>query len=496
MPRASIAGKSAPATITINTGGAPAPVETPAADATPPKPEAEQSPRAFFDRIQEFPAQDWGRVWSLELHRKEPAIPGVPGSKGFLTLFLNPTTVSEIKQRYGGGKFQLNLCKNGRWQTSYTFDVEGEPKYDMDKERPQAAAQNGNGNGDSAIVKEFITVLREELKSSREANQGAAPGSDKVIDMLVSAADRAQEMVAKATPQATSQTQQLSEIVTIVKALVPQPSTSPFNALLEKAIPALLEKFLAPVDPMAQITMYLTIFEKLNALRGEGGGGGAVARDWKAMAVQEGLTRAPEILKELRETFAVNRDTAQARQAAAEANARALEAARQLPPAAAAHVAAAVTHQPTPHVPDNTVMPNGPLRTVPIDRAATDAPPAQVAPAGTAANGEAPNAAGFSKSESDAVAKFVRAKIVEMITDDRDAEDVVEFIEEVDYTLNDMLIAYPAEMITTSLASDSVLSKVVSLPGWPAFLEDARAYIREIRAEQEKAAHTAQAAPA
>jgi hypothetical protein len=84
-------------------------------------------------------------------------------------------------------------------------------------------------------------------------------------------------------------------------------------------------------------------------------------------------------------------------------------------------------------------------------------------------------------------------RIVEMIEEGRDAEDVVDFIEDVDHTLNDMLAGYTADIVTTFLAGRPIIGRATKLPGWTDFLRTAQAYIKEIR-EEDKAIETAAAA--
>src|SRR5215469_5400591 len=122
MPRVSKIASETPVVVNV------AP-QSPAAAVPVADTKTELDPNWFFDKISALSADDWQRVYTLELHRMEPKLPGVPGSKGYLDVFTEPITRAFIKNKYGGGKFRLVLLKNGRYQTCQNFDIEGEPIY-------------------------------------------------------------------------------------------------------------------------------------------------------------------------------------------------------------------------------------------------------------------------------------------------------------------------------------------------------------------------------
>ncbi len=99
-------------------------------------------------------------------------------------------------------------------------------------------------------------------------------------------------------------------------------------------------------------------------------------------------------------------------------------------------------------------------------------------------------------NESDVVADWMERRIVEMVNDKREAEDVVDFIEEVDPTLNDMLAAYTPDLVTTFLAGRLIIGKATQHPRWNVFLLDAQKYIKEIREEDKAIEAAAQHVPA
>lgn len=448
----------------------------------------EKPPTEFWDFMQQIPKQQWGQTYDIMGWRIDPKVPGIPGSKGFLFQVMEPVTPMWMKHNYGGGKFRLTLQKNSKWFKTHEFEIEGNPRYDLTRENPSAIhGTNGTGsNGDRSteLLQQFVGVLRDELKSAREANNGNPSGNDRVIEMLTNASDKAIDIVTRQTPQAQDQTTQLANLVSIVKGLMPPPADSGLTTLLAPLLKPLIEKLMQPTDPMAQVTMFLTIFEKLDTLRGSGTGGDGKAKDWRAMLAEGAVQKGPELLRELRETFQVNKEAAEARRAAAEANARTMEIARSMPapgqPAANGVPAAATAQAPS-------VMPAaGPLRVVPINGdtlAGQPSPMPAAVPAPQSAPIAPPAAPGLSAKDTDAVAAFMKEKIVQMVSDGRDAEDIVDFIDDVDPSVNDLLAQFTPEIVTNFLAADSILSKATGLPHWGVFLQNAQAYIKEIRLE-------------
>jgi len=461
----------------------------PAAAAAQPEPE-EKTPLWFWDLVKSIPTDKWMRVFSLVGMRMEPRVPGMPGAKGYLFEIFEPINMEFFKAKYGGGKFRCILCENGKYKTTHEFDIEGKPIYDLTRENPNGISpQTSSGDKSTELLQQFVGVLRDELKNAREANSGNPAGNDRIIEMLTNASDKAIEIVTKQAPAHQDQTAQLATLVGIVKQMMPAPQESGLLALLTPLLKPLLEKLMAPVDPLAQITTFLAIFEKIDTLRGTAGGGDSKPKDWKAMLAEGAVQRGPEILKELRETLQVGRDAATERRIAAEANARSMEIARQMPQPGQPAIAPTNGAQPAA-----SVMPAaGPLRVVPI----SDAMPADMpAPKPVTPATPAPTAApGLSSQDTDAVAAFMKNKIVAMIADDREAEDIVDFVDDVDPSVNDLLAQFSPDLVTSFLAQDSILSRATRLPNWNQFLVTAQSYIKQIRAEDAAIASQAAAVP-
>jgi len=96
--------RAAESPVVVNVGTQPVrAADPPAVPAEKPQLEANW----FFDKLSAIASEEWAKVYVLEIHRLEPKLPGVPGSKGFLDVFTEPITKAFIKQKYGGGKSDL-----------------------------------------------------------------------------------------------------------------------------------------------------------------------------------------------------------------------------------------------------------------------------------------------------------------------------------------------------------------------------------------------------
>jgi hypothetical protein len=456
--------------ININTS---TPAASPEIETTEPVKE-EKPQNWFFTEIAEKPAHEWGRVWSLELHRVKPDVPGVPGTKGYLRLFSEPVTLETIRSNFGGGRFRLNLLKHSRYNTSHEFEIEGQPIYDPNRERPAA---NGNGNagigGD--LQKEFISVLREELQRSRD---GQTPGGEEVIRMLTSASEKAMEIVTKQAAPATDPTSQLNSLLSAAKTLADlrAPQSNGLGELgqyLGPMLKAVMEKLVTPVDPLAELTKLAGLMDVLEKIRG--GASDAPPKDWRAAAVQAVTTHLPEILDTFRTTSA---NTVAANQA----RARAAEVVRGLPPSAAAPPPAPAnpaTAAPANAAPPLAVHSNGGLRLVPRD-SVDETPAVQQAPAQTAT---------ASPLTVDEHRHALKINVVNLFMHGASGSSIASYVEDVDPEFAADFGKYTTDQIISFFAADPILNVMVNStlpPSDPAFptrlhevLADAREFVNE-----------------
>jgi hypothetical protein len=465
LPRTKLEPAAQPV-ININTQAAPAePPETPET-----QPKEDRPPRWFFDEIFSLPQQDWGRVWSMELHRLEPKVAGVPGSKGYLCMFLEPINLMAIQARYGGGHFRLNLCKNGKWFKSHEFDIEGQPIYDASRERPNANGNAAAASGNADFQKEFISVLREELQRSRESTQGTPQGTDEVVKMLTSASDKAMEIVTKQTPQAQSGVSQIKEMVSALKDLglfgiSGAPTTNP---LLDKLLAAAIDRLLAPPPAPKSLKEQL---EEAKMIAELVGGGEGSPKDWRAMGVKALVDHLPEILDTLKTTSTNTISAAQARAAEARSRAEAaanLRGVQQQPTSRPAPAAA----QPQPAAPPApSIRVDGGLQVVPRDSADVGAPTVVVETAKPT-----PAAEPTTQEEYDTAMKI---QVVNMMRMGASGGAIASFLEDVKPELAKDLNTYAPNVITDFFAKDPILKLMVEDPRWNEVLTDAREYLAE-----------------
>jgi hypothetical protein len=430
--------------------------------AGPPKPaetSTEKPLNWFWDLLAKIEKEEWGRVYSVSVWRQaDSRVPMAAGEKGYLDMFTEAITVATVKTKYGGGKFRAILEKKSRYQTSHDFEIEGSPVYDFKRERPGTPAPAAS-DGSAAVLQQFVGVLREELQHSRESNQGGNPAGDEAIKMISSASERAMDIVLKQIPQAGSKTQELREMVATIKelGLIGGNNGGGGDGIIG-TIRVLKELGLLggqAQDPMAQLTMFMTLFEKMDALRGEGGGHG---RNWKDTLAEEGVKLIPRLLEE-------NAAAREARLQAARRGQRvgqpALPAARPAPGESAQSFAdrAIAQRRAAESAPaaGNGAAPA--LRTVPIEQEIGE-PAAPPQPSTNAPGSD-----------------WMKQRFVEMIWAGREIEDIIDFFDELNPAFCNDLSASTPEVVTAYLQADPILRRVTEHTQWPQILERGRTYL-------------------
>jgi hypothetical protein len=443
------------------------PVTTNLPSADPPKAEdrEDREPGWFISDMMKIPANEWEKIYHLELQRLEPKVPGVAGSKGYLWTFFAPITYADVKKRWGGGKFRMDLCKNGHYWKTHNFDIEGEPIYDRSRELPPA---NGNGNiaSNADFQREFISVLREELQRSRESNQGQPTGADKLVEMFVKANDKAVEMVSKQAPAQRDPADQVDKLLSAAEKLanLRQPNAGAGQSLGDKLLDKLIDKLLNPRDPIEELTKLSGLFDVLEKIRGDSTGG--APKDWKAAAVQSLTNHLPEILDALK-TPAV---TAQARAQEAAARARAAETLRTVP-----------VHQPQqpPQAPAPAAAAAPPAPSIRVDGGLTLEPRET---AGTGAGVEVlplehqPAPVPTSQEQYD---EGMKIQCVNMMRYGASGSAIATFLEDVKPELAKDLVTFPEQAVTDFFLKDPILKWMVQDERWREVLAEAREYLNE-----------------
>lgn len=427
------------------------------------KPEIEEKPD-FWAYMQSLSPEQW-KDHIVYLTRENPKT-SINGVGGYLTKLQQPFDIEDIKVAYGGYEFSYIMKKKNEIAHSGRFRVEAPPKFDATRESAPTAAQPAADTATTAsLINQFISVLRDELARSRE--QSPSTANEEAIKLLTNASNRAMEVIMKQVPQTTDPTQQLTQMLALLEKFRPQ-QPAPSSDLLALILPELVKKLMTPVDPFAQITTFLAVFEKIDALRGSGGEG--KPKDWKAAAVDH----LPEILSTAKEMLQSNAEAAKERRAGLEAQRATAETLRHLPqnPTAqppATQVAAPVQptsgQQPSRRAFDEQVVATEGLRTVPLNTApASDARPATT---------------GEIDTDSNEFLNFVKRRVVELIHTGSSGESIVDFLDGVKPEFSQQLVQYPAEMVTSFFRADPILARAVANPRWNEVLEQARAYILE-----------------
>jgi hypothetical protein len=465
--------------VVVNVGAQPAP---PAHEPEQDKPEL--PPNWFFDKISVIGPEEWAKAYVVELHRLEPKLPGVPGSKGYLDVYTEPITLAQIKARFGGGKFRLVLMKNSKYVTSYTFDVVGDPIYARGRELPPDG-HGTNGDGSTALLQQFVGVLRDELARSRENVPNSA--TDEAIKLLTSASEKAMDVVVKQIPATANPTAQLESLVTTAKNLGILGGNNGGGVLetvrVLKELGVIGGAATSPQNPLEQLKLFMDIFEKIDALRGDSGGGRR--GDWKSVLAEKAAEVLPTVLENMS-------DTQRRRGAAGQRPQVRQEPARpsvspNVTPAPPQRVAMPAAVNRVVH-PSAAPPPAASFRVVASDestddraRTGTSAPVVADQSSGAANTDDATISATVEimPTEQEIYVTGVKRSIVECMRNGDDGDMIVDYLERAWPEAVNWIEALPAEQITKFFANDPILSRVVADPRWETVLAQAQAYLHE-----------------
>lgn len=452
--------KNAEQPIVVNVGAAvPASAPSVAAIDEP----AEEKP-SFWERLADIPVNDWGSRCDLWLYRLEPKVRMAAGERGYLDQLAQPITPAWIKNKYGGGKFRIIVNRDNRMYMSHEEEIVGEPIFDARREVPPngAAPASGVSPNDARVLDMLEAELqakREELAAAR-ASGIETPGLTQAIEVLSAAAKKGVELVGGGGNG--NGTTALREAIGLLKDLGVIGNQS--GGVLE-TVRVLKELGViggAVSDPMKQLNDFLSIAEKLNALRGDSEGG--IPRDWKAAAA----TRAVELLAPIAERVV----TQPPRRAPGVAQ-------RPAPPAPPAGAVPPVPAQAVPP----TARPAAPPTSQPLtvehvgenyaeEPAASELNPAAAAPS----NGERK----FDESDPE-FRTWVSKRIVALVTKGEEGPTVVDFLLGAGaHSLLKSLVTYTPEDVTKFMLQDPVLKLAAEHPDWPDCLHEAREYLAEI----------------
>lgn len=443
----------------------------------------------FWNDIFSFPSDEWGKVWSMWIQRMgDSKVPMAAGEKGYLDMYMQPVSPEQIKKEHGGGKYRIILLKNNRYKTSHDFEIEGPPIYNS-RERPSNGHAASNGDGNTALLQQFIGVLRDELARSRESNQGGTPGADRTIDMVSSAAEKAMEIVTRQVPPSVNPAAQLESLVNTAKGLGLFGGGGNGSGGIVDTIRVLKELGLIgqpAANPMEQLTMFLTLFEKLDGLRGGRSSGGGKADVWQTVA-EKAFEHAPDIIREIREGREASVQTAKDRRAAMEAQRATAEALRSVPGATATSPTSvrvpvaqnapqnAATATPAGETAAPAPTASGPLRTVRLDAASNGNGHVPEINAPLQAT-DATQQLAFDEN-GDAPVEWTKRRLVKLLQLGQSGVSIVDWLDGTISGFSDQLVQYTPEQVTAFFKADPILAAAANHPRWEQVLAEARDYI-------------------
>jgi len=465
MPQVKRVG-TADAPITVTVGAQP---PSAAAEVAPEKEPLQEN--WFFDLLADISSDEWARVYTLELRRLEPKLAAAPGTKGFLDVFTEPVTKAMIKKQYGGGKFRLLLLKNNKYKTSHDFDIEGDPIYARGRE---VAPDNSNGTALEGrllnMMETNMRELKEELKR-REASGTPDPAFEKAVNILSTAYTTGLSAVQK---EQSNPTALLKDLVSTAKEMgLLGANGNGGDGGIIATIRVLKELGLigqsaVPQNPLEQLNLYLSIFEKMDDLRGGGGGRRGKDADWKETLANKFGDALPTILERMG-------------QPRARAGVR--------PGVAAPPQRPSVQPNPQPITPRAAAPGARPapaatgLRVVSEEEAAPAASAEQ--PAASAQESAVPASAeqiapeALAAIEEQAYYVGVKRRVLQAVKDGDEGSLIADFLELAWPQMVNYLESFNAEQISKFLAQDPILGEAVQHPNWPLVLRQAQEYLAE-----------------
>jgi hypothetical protein len=430
-------------------------IEAPAQGTPEPQEEREHKPD-FWNYMQGLTPEQWKRH-IVYLTREQPKTT-INGVGGYLTKLAQPFDQEDIKNAFGGREFSYIMKRDNQVVYSGRFSIEAPPRLDPTREAAGNPVPTAGATDAASFQKEFISVLREELARSREASNGSAVGQDRVVEMMAKAAERSMEIVKEQIPAAGNPASMLRETIDMLKTMgmIGQPQG---GGISDKIVEILLTRALTPTDPLASLTGLLGVFEKLDALRGEGAGGGGKG-NWFSL-VEKGLEALPQAIGAL---------SAQRASAAPSAGPRGVRQPPYPPNYPTAGQPASPQYAPT-GAPGGAPSPTG-LRTEPITRTIDQQPENAVS--------ELPK---IPPEEFDA---WVKRNIVEMVYMGVDGGRIANFLYDHKPDTVSELVKYPAPQLTQFFSMDPILSKAVKHPNWQTILLQARQAAEELLSDDER----------
>lgn len=373
-----------------------------------------------------------------------------------------------IRDRFGGGIYGVRIDTKGG-ASGYERDV---TIAGMAKPIGISQSSAGASSSDSSVIEKLMEQNQKLLERLVDAKTPAVPeqpGLSAAIGVVAQGAKEAISMMAAVPKGETkSQTETLTETIALIDKLRPPQAPPQENPLVQKLLAATIERMLgaaapaaiAAPDPLAQITQLTSLIDAIDKLRG-GGEAGALGRDWKAMLVEKGIDKIPELLT-------VAKEIVQSRERETQIRANAAIRLRQIATATGAPAAAPGAEPPAPGAPAAPALDVTPRAAEPAAVETVAGPhgaQVPISPPGTIPVG--PNDV------------WIRAKIVEMIANNSPGDRIVDVIDEIAPAVGALLSNASAEDIRKFFAADPILNQALALENFDSALAEVLAYIHD-----------------
>jgi hypothetical protein len=236
------------------------------------KPPAKEKPN-FWALIKQMPAADWNHH-TIYLYRLKPVV-GMKSKERYLDVFAQPFTPEDVKQKFGGEEFRAMLVgKNGQIIANEEFAVEAPAKYDAAREIPLGnvgAPTNGGGPGD-AVTKKVVDQFLDERRSENDLFINA---HNKTLELVTDGYKQVAQAAAEASasrPNGKTDDNDLVKVL-LLKLLDRNPMKDLMESLALARELGLIPKTAEAANPVSVLGQVKEVLGLVKELGGEMGGG-------------------------------------------------------------------------------------------------------------------------------------------------------------------------------------------------------------------------------
>jgi hypothetical protein len=385
-----------------------------------------------------------------------------PGYGGMVTKFVQPVTMEEIQETYGGYEYRISLHRGSKWICSEVFKIASPPKM-MGVADPAVIAGmpsvNGGAGaaGDVAQVGQVLKFVNDRLDKER-AEKASDPAYIASLDLVRESAKQAITAAYSANRNPAAENMQTQMMTMMFQNM------SQLNS-------ALMTRLLAPPEHAAtsgisQLKEVLDVIPLLTGVKLPGGGGAARVDPWGML-----ISAAPQLLN-----------------AGATFMDKYLAIARERTKAVAIAHGQPVEGAPNPGNVVGTAPGGTPISVVPhLPPQAPQAPTAihhapqasafQADPWTEAPQHQAPQQQPAAVPNGVPTSEWTKRKIVELIQRGMSGDAIMAFISGVDENFAITMKACSEEQIRMYFAADPILNLSMGLPMFDQTLSEAIEYL-------------------